>query len=314
MREFFPLCGHFFCNETCTFSTEAPAITRVSSKDTFELRYLRWDYMVGAENPPDSYLHSVERIIEYMARQHFGRISRMLRSQSMDIDDLKNILRSLCIGFWGKYSIQGNEVARQRMLKSMEGKNYTEADLIKKDNYKLMAFLKQRIQEFRSIFSSKNKSDPAQEGLTMYRISKRQFEKKLCQIPIDPVIEGWEKVPVELYKEIIPKFKDGEVLDFGGYIYYSHLVDCLVYGLEEFDKLESTYLNPEDQFQEDETFVVMGDGSDEALDGLCKRLRYTRNKRKLLKAVAEKPEQYGINKAIVDRVLAEMKGRSAWQN
>jgi len=270
--------------------------------------------MVGAENPPDSYLKSVERMIEYMAKQHFGRVARMFRSQSMDIDDLKNILRALCIGYYGKYSVQGNQKARDKMLKSMEGKEYTEEDLIKKDNYRLMSFLKQRIQEFRDIFNSKNKSDPAQEGLTMYRISSRQFEKNLCRIPINPTAEGWKKVPVALYQEIAPKFKDGDVLDFGGYVYYSHLVDCLVYGMEEFDKLESTYLNPEEQSLEDETFVVMGDGSDESLDRLCKRLRGAKNKRALMSAVARKPESYGLNRAIVERVISEMKGRSDWKN
>lgn len=238
----------------------------------FELRYLRWDYLVKAENPEYSVLKEKEAIIRYCARKAYTKYRYEFGFMSMDIEDIENISRVYTVSFLGLYSSKKNNRVKERHSKKLAeqtGKAPSNFEIERKDNKALIAFLNQRLMECAYVFRQKSKG---QAGFNYYSVFVR---KKGEEWPTDqelmthPTKFGWEKVSWSTFLKIRKFFNHatpGCPIELEGKIYRVASPETSLVYPEKDEQVEEAHSNdwhntsnPEDlliRFEEEKSIPV----------------------------------------------------------
>lgn len=198
---------------------------KVTYQDQLELRYLRWDYLVKVANPKESLLLSKEKIVRYAARRAYYKYMYEFNFMSMDLEDVENIARVYTVSYLGLYSMDKNPQKKERFKKSFEEKEKRKtrkADIDKKDNYSLIAFLEQRLLECAHVLRQYCKGEA---GFIYYSVFYRVHGD---QWPTDdelinsPKRYGWERLTWVDFTKIRDKFltmTSGYSIEIDGTLY-----------------------------------------------------------------------------------------------
>lgn len=195
----------------------------VTYQDQFELRYLRWDYLVKTENPTENVLKSKEAIVRYCARRAYKKYASEFNYMCMELNDLENIARIYVVEYLGLYSSKNNKKVRNRHRQKIKnkGKEPSKKEMILKDNYSLIYFVEQRLAECAHVFRQKSKNQAGYTDINLY-IQKTQnlwpSDEELSQ---NPTKFGWAKASwsfLSKIKKTIPFLYPGLAFEFDGKI------------------------------------------------------------------------------------------------
>jgi hypothetical protein len=283
----------------------------VTYKNHFELRYLRWDYLVRSPNPKDEDLMGEkDKIARYCARKAFKKYAYEFSFMGMEIEDIENIARVYTVSYLGKYSSTSNKEVRDRHIDKLRKKDLskepTAKDIEKKDNRTLISFLDQRLGECSMVFKQKCR------GQAGFGYSSLFVRKKGDQWPEDselfdnPGQYGWEKVGWSAYLKMRNKIGPiipGSVVEVDGKIYRVVSSNTgFVGSVEDFQNvLEDSTDNPEQKLinlEESGAFVYERNGQ---------KILYTREDRIKELVLLFKQRTPKKQEKILKKLLARMK-------
>lgn len=243
----------------------------VNYKDHFELRYLRWDYLIKTTNPSNDVLKSKEAIVRYCAHRAFSKYAYEFSFMGMDIDDVENICRTYTVSYLGLYSSSINAQVRDRHSKKLKQANPERSpsakEMERNDNKSLISFLDQRLKDCAYVFRQRSKG---QAGFSYYTVF---VQKHGNEWPDDeslissPAKYGWEKVSWKNFVKIRDMFFSiipGYAVEIEGKIYRVAASDTsLVYSNhlfgDLFDTPNNSPLTPEEEMiksEETQTRIV----------------------------------------------------------
>jgi hypothetical protein len=183
---------------------------RINTKDHFELRYLRWDHLVRAENPKDEGIFEENRkTVEVYANRYYMKYEELLRLNSLDADDLKNIIRCFIVSYNGLWSFSANpeklEKFKAQFVKQ-EGVEPSPSIIYKKNNSNMMSYIEQKLDDMVNVFRIKNKEQAGYFSDEFYKIGTRASREQL-DLPSfgsTPSKNGWQKLSKKEYFELKP--------------------------------------------------------------------------------------------------------------
>lgn len=308
MRDRIPLCGHFFCEyRDCSISTNKKSVI-ANTKNAFELRYMRWDYFCRSSNPPPEYLKSVTKIVDYIASSQYYKNERLMRSHGMDMDDFKNIILVQCVSFHGVSSFENNPKAKKAFVDYYVEKNKkkpSSGEIQKKDNYRLMDFLRQRISDFFTILKKEGKEQPGSNLAVTYKKDLSDFNEGELVDTSHPERYGWKKIkPIEYkaLKEVLIE-SGGQPLVIGNTVYrvfdYSSYVDSMEEpSINGAMNLITTTENPEQVLIKKEGGGISFEGMQNRIDSIIRNGDPAQIKRQINKIV-KNPKEYDLDKSTV---------------
>lgn len=213
----------------------------VSVRSTPELRYLRWDYLVKAENPKDSEILKREDIIRSVARNAYRNYRYEFSFMGVEIEDLENIARVHLISYLGLYSkTKGKEFPTEAELKSEEKGIYS--------------FLSQRLLESANIFRSYCKTQAGYNFVVAYkRTSGDTIPSTESLLNSQGNIKGWKLLSRKEFNQIKNHFlniRDGEKAVIAGELHMVASTSAQIVDSKDtydiFEYINSNYPTPEE--------------------------------------------------------------------
>jgi hypothetical protein len=167
----------------------------VKTKENFELRYLRWDYLVRAANPTNDELKKFEKSIRYIARTYYKKYQYEFSSSGNQVEDVENVARVHAVSYLGLYSLKSNpnklKAFKERLVKEgFDPEDETHID--RKENLSLMSFLQQRLEEFALTIRRKFDEEPGMSTMKVFQqVIPGQWpsDEELYE---DPASFGWK--------------------------------------------------------------------------------------------------------------------------
>jgi hypothetical protein len=198
---------------------------KVTYQDQLELRYLRWDYLVKVANPKESLLQSKDKIVRYAARRAYYKYMNEFAFMNMELEDVENIARVYTVSYLGLYSMDKDLKKKERFKKSFEEKEKRKAkraDIEKKDNYSLIAFLEQRLLECAHVLRQYCKGEAGFAYYSVfYRVDGDQWPTD-DELISSPKKYGWERLPWADFTKIRDMFltmTPGYSIELNGKLY-----------------------------------------------------------------------------------------------
>lgn len=232
MRNLPSVCGHFWCDHRNCTQKHSNKPKRINTKDHFELRYLRWDYFVRTNNPKnENIFHENRKTIDNYAVKYFLKYEDLLRLNSLDMDDLKNIIRCFIVSYDGLWSFDADaeklERFREKFFKE-EGCYPSPEILSKKNNSNMMSFIEQKLDDMINVFRIKNKDQAGFYSDEFFKIGAKVSKEKinLPSFGSNPTKEGWKKVSKKEYFELKPllmQIGKDKAQRIGNYFYKSFM-------------------------------------------------------------------------------------------
>lgn len=197
----------------------------VRYENAFELRYLRWDYLVRVPNPKPGVMEKFEKITSIMASNAFRKYRAEFLFQGMALEDVTNIARCFTVAFLGLYSFEAKPEKLDRFREQLrkQGQDGSdEAAIHKKQVYNLMAFLEQRLQECAFIFRQKSKESAGFSIPRTFVQVRPGFWPTDSELMKDPTRYGWQVLSYLQYSAIRSKLASisiGESIEVDGKLY-----------------------------------------------------------------------------------------------
>lgn len=145
--------------------------TRISSKDEFELCYIRHRYFRKTlYNPTVKDMAEYENIVKNLSRKTFYTYRNLLGAIGFDREDVENVGRIHLVSFLGLFSLE-SDPGKYAEFSSSYGKTSGNApdplDILSKNRANFTLFLKQRMEELIRICRQKvdNVKGPPAESL-----------------------------------------------------------------------------------------------------------------------------------------------------
>jgi len=132
---------------------------RISSRDQFELCYLRHGYLRKVNNQPTKEeMEPYYPVVVNISNSYFYANKQLLTFAGFGVEDIININKTHLVSFLGLFSIENNP----KKMDSFEeahmiefGKNPTKSDVLDKNLASLTSFLKQRMEDMLRICKQK---------------------------------------------------------------------------------------------------------------------------------------------------------------
>lgn len=213
----------------------------VTVRNSPELRYLRWDYLVKTENPKDSEILSREDIIKSVARTAYRNYRYEFSFMGVEVEDLENIARVHLISYLGLYSKVKNK------------ENPTESEL-KSEDKGIYGFLSQRLLESANIFRTYCKTQAGYNFIVAYkRVEGDTIPSTIDLLNSRGNLKGWKLLSRKEFNSIKNHFlniRDGEMAVIGGELHMvaspsAHVIDSKE-TYDMFEYIDSNHPTPED--------------------------------------------------------------------
>ena len=248
MRQTPTVCGHIGCDHTRCLRVPNAKKKRINTKDNFELRYLRWDYFVKTSNPKDEKIFDKNKAtIDNYSRKFMNKHEELISLNSLDIDDLKNIIRCYIVSFDGLWSFTAKpdklEEFKQKCLKEC-GYLPTQEMIDKKNNSNMMSFIDQKLQDMMNVFRIKNRNQVGFYSNDFYKIrcDADPAKMNLSSYDENPIKCGWIKITPKEYlalKGVLLQVKNNQSYKIGLWVYKSFLCGGRVLQIGNKGELES---------------------------------------------------------------------------
>lgn len=178
----------------------------VNVKDHFELRYLRWDYLVRAENLSSEKLKSVSKAVSYISRKIYNRYSYEFSFFGIQPEDVESVANVHAVSFFGLYGSENNPQAMDRYIKKKESQSGVVPDkaaIDKKEVSNMMSFIGHRLEDFAFQVKKKCTNSPGFRECKMYvQVIPGQWPSHHNDLVENPSKYGWAAVSRRHYKTL----------------------------------------------------------------------------------------------------------------
>ena len=187
-----------------------PPELKVTTKDSFELTYLRHQYFRrAAYNPTEAEMQPFMKIVEHFTKNTFFTYFNLFRAVGMYHDDILNIGRVHLVSFLGLYALNRTDAKKALFSDTFLRYNYKEAttdDFDNKDKANFTMFFKQRMEDLVRVCRQKVrniKGQPSEEYISFCGSEKPpKYPKRLLK-EYDEL--GYKKVDFAIFKSIRKK-------------------------------------------------------------------------------------------------------------
>jgi hypothetical protein len=125
--------------------------TRISYKNSFELCYLRHQYLRKAKyNPTADDLKPYSKIVEKFANNTYYVYKNLFILVGLDVEDVVNIAQVQLVSYLGSFALERNPKKLEAFKKTFRSHNSircSENDLLDKNKANFTCFLKQRMED-----------------------------------------------------------------------------------------------------------------------------------------------------------------------
>jgi hypothetical protein len=175
----------------------------VSTKDQFELTYLRWRYFMRAENPPTDLIKKYEKAAYKVAKESFNKNYDSMKNSGLEIEDACNIALVHLVSYLGCFSLQYSEHGRSKVEEKKKNEDLSDSEIQRKDLSNLMTFIEQRMKDFVRVFKQKNKNILGEKSVAvLFQLVDKESPCSDQELLRAPKRYGYRKVSASLYKEI----------------------------------------------------------------------------------------------------------------
>jgi len=220
----------------------APSKNKASTKDSFELCYLRHQYFRRAKyNPTEAEMKPYMGIVEHFTKNTFFVYLNLFRAVGMYQDDVLNIGCVHLVSFLGLYHLDQMPEKKASFIETFATHNYkdpVEHDFDNKNKANFTMFFKQRMEDLVRVCRQKVrniKGQPSEEFIVFCGPNKPPKQYKKVQREFAEL--GYKKVDFAIFKAIRKKANvnfDATIFEFGGLWYVAIALDQKSLGLEDF--------------------------------------------------------------------------------
>jgi hypothetical protein len=185
---------------------------KISSKEHFELVYMRHMYFRKSTNPEPGRLEKFEEMLQNIANKIYMRNIQVFKTVGFEMEDLHQIARVHTVSFISMGGLYENpekmEKFRQRHKKLKgEDSEPTEYEIFKKECYDLARFLNQRIQETAKFCKIKNTNIRGTKNQKKFYIGDPTKNPSDIQLFENAKYYGFKKITEKRYKELVKENK-----------------------------------------------------------------------------------------------------------
>jgi len=182
--------------------------SKISSRDHFELVYIRHRYFRRSENPAPGRLEQFEEMITNISNKIYFRNTIIFKTVGMEKEDLVNIARVHTVSFISMGGLYENPKLMEKFTKDHKKKygkdsEPSKQDIFRKECYNLSRFLNQRVQEVARFSKVKN------ANIRGTKNHKKFFVGDPSRSPTDidlynyPDVYGYKKITEKRFKEMV---------------------------------------------------------------------------------------------------------------
>jgi hypothetical protein len=183
---------------------------KVTTKDSFELCYLRHQYFRrAAYNPTEAEMQPFMKIVEHFTKNTFFTYFNLFRAVGMYHDDILNVGRVHLVSFLGLYALDRMEDKKKKWTVHFlidNDKEPDEKDAEQKNKANFTMFFKQRMEDLVRVCRQKVrniKGQPSEEYISFCGSEKPpKYPKRLLK---EFDILGYKKIDFAIFKSIRKK-------------------------------------------------------------------------------------------------------------
>jgi hypothetical protein len=185
---------------------------KISSKEEFELCYLRHQYLRRSEINPDAQaMKPYAKIIRYISQNTYYTYQFLLSAVGFELDDIVNVNMTHLVSFLGLFAIEQMPDKFDEFIiihRKKHGKNPTQLDILNKNKANFTLFLKQRMEDMVRICRQKarNVKGHLTEEFNVYYGPKKP-PKILRTLLKSHEKLGFRKLDIAVFKSIRKKAK-----------------------------------------------------------------------------------------------------------
>jgi len=185
---------------------------KISSKEHFELVYLRHKYFRKSTNPTKERLAEFEEMICNISDKIYIRNFQIFKTLGMEMDDLRNVGRIHTVSFISMSGIKENpdlfeELRIQHKAKYGNDSEPGDRDVFLKEHYNLSRFLNQRLQEVARFSKNKNENIRGSRNYRRFYIGDPTQNPEDIDLVRGHKDFGYEKITESQYKQIAKENK-----------------------------------------------------------------------------------------------------------
>jgi hypothetical protein len=176
----------------------------VSTKDQFELTYLRWRYFMRAANPPTELVKKYEKAALKVAKESYNENYDAMKNSGLEVEDVCNIALVHLVSYLGCYSLQFSEIGKTKVAEKMG--DVSQEEVKRKDLSNMMVFIQQRLKDLVRVFRQKNKNVLGEHLVAvLFQLVDKESPCTDMELIKAPNKYGFRRVTPTHYKEVKKK-------------------------------------------------------------------------------------------------------------
>ena len=182
--------------------------SKISSRDHFELVYIRHKYFRRSENPAPGRLEQFEEMIVNISNKIYLRNIMIFKTVGMEMEDLANIARVHTVSFISMGGLYENPDKMEKFRKDHKKKYGQDSepgkrDIFRKECYNLARFLNQRVQEVARFSKVKNANIRGTKNYKKFFVGDPSRSPTDTDLYSYPDSYGYKKITEKRFKEMV---------------------------------------------------------------------------------------------------------------
>lgn len=178
----------------------------VSTKNEFELTYLRWRYFMRTSNPSDELIRQYEKAAYKVAKEEFNQNYETMKTCGLEIEDVCNIALVHLVSYLGCYSLQFSKDGQAKAKEKSTTQLYPEEEIKRKDLSNMIIFIRQRMKDLVRVFRQKNKNVLGENHIAaLFQLIDTEVPCTDFELLKSPKKYGYRAVTPSQYRQIRTK-------------------------------------------------------------------------------------------------------------
>lgn len=178
----------------------------VSTKEEFELTYMRWRYFMRASNPPEELIKKYEKAAYKIAKETYNENFETMKNSGLEVEDVCNIALVHLVSYLGCYSLQFSDNGKLKIEEKKKKMELAEEEIKRKDLSNMMVFIQQRMKDLIRVFRQKNKNVFGENLVAvLFQLVDREKPCTDLELLKAPDKYGYRRVLPSQYKEVKKK-------------------------------------------------------------------------------------------------------------
>jgi hypothetical protein len=175
----------------------------ISTREQFELAYLRWRYFMRVENPPEELVKQYEKAAYMVARDAYRQNQDTMLYSGLELEDVMNISLVHLVSYLGCYSLQFSDIGKKKVANKRAKEEYSEEEVKRKDLSNMIVFIQQRMKDLVRVFKQKNRNIMGEKHVAvLYQLIDVEIPCSDEDLLKSPHRYGYRRVPPSQYNEI----------------------------------------------------------------------------------------------------------------